>query len=208
MKILKLILALSLFFSLAACSDDDNSVSTPEKISKGIWPMAVGNTWAYETQYFDSDLENKSTLIFCDSALQINGQSVYKLFSGDDIIYLQNNTDGVYLGSDKPASDFFIEYKYPCSVGDTFSKRGNQVLYTVESISDKITVPAGTFTCIKYVNYDKYEGATEAENEYYKRTEWFCPGVGIIMIESADSTATTGSYKPWRQMKLKHYVIK
>lgn len=73
-------------------------------------------------------------------------------------------------------------YPYRHRVGDTAQVPMN---YRIESISETVTVPAGTFeNCIKVVaegTFSTYTDAVSGDTEIpMKLEEWYAPGVGLV----------------------------
>ena len=196
MKILKLILALSLFFSLAACSDDDNG-TTPSSKSNELWPLAIGNSWTY--QGYSQNDDNSEGILLCSDTINLNGVNYF--FFGSYMKKFINKPDGVYYYNDETEKPE-LNWKYPCAVGDTFLSNGYK--YTVESTSEKIKVGAGTFTCIKDVQIDIDDPPSI---HYTKDIYWFCPGIGLIKNEFYKSYNNEPEVL-YTSMLLKSYSIK
>lgn len=156
-----------------------------------IFPLAVNNEWVYQETIFDSNgvvsrQNNYSTAIVKDSIRL--GEKVFIDQSG--FIYV-NRTDGLwYLNDGINRNEQLLAFKYPCKIGDTFpgshfnyNGEKDLVTMTVVSLNESITVPAGTYTCIKYIGegYFPSSGLKTDRRMYY-----LAPKIGIVLIEDYD----------------------
>lgn len=67
--------------------------------------------------------------------------------------------------------------------------------YSVESIDEQVTVPAGTYNkCAKILGQATLTLYTDPVNGFAKvpvtTTEWYCPGVGLVKLERVEKLAT------------------
>jgi hypothetical protein len=98
----------------------------------------------------------------------------------------QLKEDGYYQAS--------LLYKYPAKKGEEYSNGLSNI--KVSSLYEVITVPAGTFKCIRYETYwSDFEGGWK-----FDCYTWVSPGVGQI----AESKEISGNY--FRQLAT--YTIK
>jgi hypothetical protein len=108
---------------------------------------------------------------------------------------LTNRTDGLYdyqPGSASPAS---LKYKYPALAASSYQYRGSMV--KVLSITDTISVQAGTFVCHLYrTGLD----SVSYFDDYYSR------GIGLIKREAFNPLASGAVYK-YLEYELKAYQL-
>lgn len=175
MKRLLCFLPLALLF--LGCSDDDKA--TNPTTPKEIWPLKVGNQWAYENTELDSaghviSVDTSVIAVEKDTMIQnerwyittVNGARDPEMFPGT------TRSDGMW-GWDGTSG--LLAFKYPAAVNDTFMA-GNQVVI-VESIHDTVTVPAGTFICYNY-KWPEPPSSSRPYQFYY-----LSPGVGLVKTE-------------------------
>ena len=73
--------------------------------------------------------------------------------------------------------------------------RGMPMVYTVEALDEKLTVPAGSFEhCARVVGQAELTLFTDPVRGFNKvpvtTTEWYCRGVGLVKLERMESLAT------------------
>ncbi len=172
---------------LAACSgDDDNSGGV-------IIPLKIGKTWYYQEVMGETAAKAPpSDYVFFLSVLstkEIREQTTYAVLAGDPwdyyyADYFRNKDDGIhYYGYydywDMEEYIYNAEgllWKYPCKAGDTYQGFYDEFReITVVSTNAKVTVPAGTYTCVQYEVpwYSNEYG----ESWSYK---YFAPDVGLV----------------------------
>jgi hypothetical protein len=183
-KIYTSLLLLS-FLLIAGCSNTSGPTS-----GDVLMPLAVNNTWIYENFSYDS-LGNRSpgfydTTLLVSSHL-VNGEMRYTNQYGVDWMNRNDSLMTYYsLGS-----GYYIFAKYPMKIGESMNL--DKWVITTESNPDPIeeaqrvltylggdttiTVPAGTFKCIKYRN-DLIGIRTDSlyERDYH----YYCLNVGLI----------------------------
>ena len=156
---------MAFFFSLLL-SCNKNPIA-PNTIRTILIPLAVGNEWDMVRTGFDSigtvtSTEAESILIKADTT--IAGQHWFYRDYGIYYFAYQNTETGVLTRLISPYADTnaLIYFKYPTQVGDTYghpwviespdhaSMTDTAEQTTVLSTDEVITVPAGTFHCIKY----------------------------------------------------------
>jgi hypothetical protein len=121
----------------------------PVTQSDVIWPLHIGNTWIYDS--YDEEIEpNRSidTMTVTGDTV-INGVRMY-MFNHDHNVLCYNDVEGAWLHSPNYHTPI-IAMKYPVGVGQTF-KYNDDVTMVVKSIDTLVTVEAGTFRCIKYLD--------------------------------------------------------
>jgi len=149
--------------------------------SEDIMPLEIGNSWTYEYSAgpsFEGEFYMEVT-----EKVEVFGEEVYKLdfegalFDGEYWQLLKNIEDGLYFyghtfHGELETPDLWIEAD--AEVGQTWQTQGQggEVEWEVISISEEITVPAGTFECI-YV-----QGKTDGSSSVVEH--WWAVGVGEI----------------------------
>jgi hypothetical protein len=180
----QMILALVVFtFLCISCKKDDN------KSSKQIIPLSVGNQWVYK--YYNSEKEALvMDTIIIESTFEDGGYQVYQ-FSDDDYTFGEHSL--FYKGSD------LWGYEIPSGIATATilvpqkKTLNSQILNddghirTVVSLNEKISVPAGTFSCYKLKD--------ELDNETYILYTWICDGIGVVKYQTETKTRELVSYK-------------
>lgn len=203
---LKLTLCLLLVF-ITSCSD--------KKQGNSYFPLNKGLSWTYGVTTEYRDESKRTELTITSLGRQDYGEKSYyvrRTSSGIDY-YLNHDEQGVYreglrtLVELKPRLDKDRRYvlKTPMQVGTNWNEITRPLLllrlhpyrervgkksqipleYRIESVTDEITIAAGTFkNCIKVVAEGKTEIYTDAVNGYtdipINVEEWYAPGVGLI----------------------------
>ncbi len=189
---MKKYLFLAFCFAIISCK---NSTDTGTQSQGVIMPLAIGNTWIYLDNGYDSNghLIVPSRL----DTLLINDTITY----GKDVLYIPQNrkiyyynkTDGLSIRYNfAPEETLFA--KYPAKAGDIF-RHDSYILtkesspdplglaaadYIVSSTTESVTVPAGTFICYKY-NADYYDTTKHQLLDRYNT--YYAPNVGMIKSE-------------------------
>lgn len=172
-----------------ACSDKNEEESVPTLPAGDIVPLAVGNQWVFNSYNNDGIIDATITMDIEDELSNNRFQYGWTVnYTNGNYRYSQGTSclkyDGYYEG------DFtynLLLYKYPAKKGDEYYFGVGKLI--VSSLYEVITVPAGTFKCIRYeqywTNFDCYI--------------WVSPGVGQI----AESKTLNGPY----YRRLKSYKI-
>ena len=173
------------FFLLAGCSED----STEPSDHGVLVPMKVGNIWIYQTTDYDENgdisyvsldtfsITKKYTVDSDDVYLR---RAIYHI--GDEYIdevfgYYSNKSDGFHFhgfifDDQPPGKQSLLINKYPTEEGDKFNTMDYEFL--VEKTDENIKIPAGEFSCYKYIKL--VDGNTGIE--YCK------PGLGLVKAEN------------------------
>jgi hypothetical protein len=174
MNIFKLVLVLSVFLLLVSCDE----VAEPTKIeTQLLMPLKVGNEWTYTDTIFEDSKVTVEDFRYLVTRLEnVNiGYKQYKAFvltayntKNEQVVqeFFTCNSIGLYnYGSETDPFNLIYRdllLKYPVSVGERWNTyyhyftpsthRFSHDTCTVEclSIKEQITVPAGTFKCVKY----------------------------------------------------------
>ena len=159
----------------------------------GIVPLSVGNRWTYKDFSYDT------TGVVTDSSGETHGILADTVLFGKRMfsyngMFCANADSGLveygglsFISEPPPPHDttvtFSLLYRYPVSAGDQYSTIGWQI--HVGTTDTSITVPAGTFHCIRYEFYQS--SSTSKSYEYYDN--YLCPQVGEVLDVSyfADS---------------------
>lgn len=151
-----------------------------------IMPLAVGNMWVYSVSYQDTlHFYHYEDTILITRDTVIGGESWYVDQRG---YHYANRSDGLYLlNNGQPV----LALKFPANINDSFPSPfvipgppyepiRNLV---VQSTSQSVTVPKGTYTCIVYRTPD--DPAFPAGYADYR----YCPNVGLIQYYKDPSYA-------------------
>lgn len=183
---------LTLVFFIGACSDKDENSKQPSLPEGDIVPLATGNQWVFNT--YNTQAYTFQGTITMDIEEQLsNNRYLYGWtvdLTNGNYTYNQGacqlKEDGYYEGS---LTSLHLLYKYPAKKGDEFFYTAISK-HIVSSVYEVITVPAGTFECIRYDTYwSDYEGKWT-----FDCYTWVSPGVGQI----AESKELDGHY--YRQL--------
>jgi hypothetical protein len=202
---------------LASCGDDDNGTN-PE--SNPLYPLAVGNTWTMVMEEFDlsGNITGTENLeITLEKMVTVDGKEVYLNVEDIDDASEDTTWSGFYndnfgtrvvlLGDNELAE--IESYKYPASPGDTYSSPSVFTTYnvTVESVSDNITVEAGSFTCIKYVFESEFDYGG-GEIDYERNIVWVAPEIGAIKTQAWSKESGAAEFTKTDENRLIGYTLK
>jgi hypothetical protein len=173
-----------LLFVISSCSSPN---SGPNEDSLQIMPLEEGKAWIYSTNqkiYTSSDTSFKyDTIGFgLNRKRRVDNEDLYELvtrFDNHTDQFYINRSNGLwgvrYYSYDSSYGDLTYIYKYPTKVGDFWyeSYHPSSAQITTVAVDKKITVPAGTYSCVCYKIYYPSE----------RKTLYNClsPGVGLIM---------------------------
>jgi hypothetical protein len=163
-----------------------SGTSAPEE-NKVILPLAIGNTWQYQTTSYDSnkkvtDVRTDTTLI--QDTSQINGEIFY--FSRANIFSrtgYKNESDGLWVHKEgeamAPYTILFIPY--PISVNtvewQSMPFVSSIVLLNTDTV---ITVPAGSFHTLQY----RHDYLVDSSGHtVYRDILYYGLNVGLIYAE-------------------------
>jgi hypothetical protein len=199
---MKKYLLLAFCFAIISCKNSTDTVVQGQSV---IMPLAIGNTWIYIDNGYDSNghliVPTPSDTLLISDTLSYGKDIIY--IPQNRHIYYVNRADGLRIRYDGYFDETFIA-KYPAKAGDIF--RHDRYLITKESSPDPIgvaagdlivsstiesvTVPAGTFICYKY-NEDYYDTASHQLLDRFNT--YYAPNVGMIKEEDfyLDSASQT-----------------
>jgi hypothetical protein len=143
-------------------------------------PLQTGNTWSYVT-YDTASLspnarhQNAGIRTMAVTGPAHEGDEVWSVDNNGDTILYVEKSNGIFTVGDpsSPWSNLILVVPYPAEPGKSVTTRGQTV--TIEAQED-ITVPAGTFRCVRV----KY---TLAEPQGLEWTSWYGRGVGLVKYQ-------------------------
>lgn len=186
-----LLLALLALSNLTGCSEDP--VPSGGTIQQ-LFPLTVGNSWTLQQTIYDDagnviNLDTTRTTV--DSAGTVFGHSgFHSTDHGEHVFfYYQNGIDFRYQNI-RDETDNHIMIRYPMAeneilvLKDTTTEDGYRTKEFIKLISENtsITVPAGSFNCVTYINYYLYGNATLDTTSYTVMS--FAFGKGLIQRDS------------------------
>jgi hypothetical protein len=149
-------------------------------------PLAVGNHWTYQSSdsvefgsWPPGPPRTLDVAVLRDTV--IGGERWFaigdtaQIFSSGHALFLANRPDGLYEFEPlagivlPPAVDLrLLRFPYPTSAGARFGVIGNSVVTSVDTL---VTVPAGTFHCVRYEYQSPY-----GDPDVYL----VAPGIGVV----------------------------
>jgi hypothetical protein len=183
----------ALFILASGCKNESNPVShhTTTQQQKQLLPLRVGNQWSYILTTYDTSgnvqsADTNIVQIVRDTMIQNERwYLVGNSSSAPEII--TNRANGLwYLRVGMRWWQAVLYAKYPASVNDSWSGPDSAVV-TVTSTNTAVTVPRGTYVCLRYSYFDPH---IQAVNQIKN----ICPGYGIIEDEFYTQTLSGRSY--------------
>jgi len=163
-----------------------------DELSESYFPLKEGMRWEYNVT--SNQGETKKLLITNLAPREVNGIKVTPRKSelgGSTFIELMKKDDtGIYRyaeqkGENAPPSlitPIECHLKFPVAQGNSWkmaTKLGNSTVnlsLTIESLSDEVRVPAGTFKdCVKIKQVGENDAGTAVMGY-----EWYAPKVGVV----------------------------
>jgi hypothetical protein len=188
MYIKRAFLVLSTVF-IVGCGSSSSSNSKQISSSKSgdIFPLKVGNSFISKKDYYDLSsgkfYSTRTDTLKIVSERVLNKDTMF--LTNNNNQYVINRPDGYWSENGK-----VLEAKYPGNVGDTFpsytkitnDKPPDTVTgyWKIVAVNEQVTVPAGTFNCIKYDSYHKSIINGKIHNRIIT---WWSPGFGLIKKE-------------------------
>ena len=168
---------------LGAC---DHTSETKKNAS--LIPLTVGTQWEFVGKtYHDAwgnPLQNiiDTTISKIHQLREIDGIQ-YAVLNNSLINFIayQLTDSALYTinyFNNSATKDTLDIHKYPTKTGDQWTVTNTSRVITVVSTSESITVPAGTFQCIKY----RIDQIDSPENYY--NIEYLAVGVGFVRFET------------------------
>ncbi|MCK9408129.1 MAG: hypothetical protein M0R68_03250 [Bacteroidetes bacterium] len=131
---------------LTGCKDDINSNNLNAPHSNEIFPMAIGNKWAWNYSAYDSSgksLSRWNTMMEIHKDTIVNG--IRWFISGERVLFANLDTGFCLLDP----SGIKLILKYPAKVNDSFRYLNDEYLYIV-SIDTMISTALGNYHCYAY----------------------------------------------------------
>jgi len=200
-----------LFLLFAGC----NSATQSPQSADVIMPLAVGNEWYYDVQYFNgatSGTEFDSLLI--TSKHVVNGEERHVLWTGADMYYEGNALVTSFNGYGP-----FIWVKYPMPLGvpdiiDTFIYSTEQspdpieevqVILTYLGNGFSVSTPSGTYSTLKY---EITTHGISTGIDYSKEYSYYGLNVGLVMKESYALDSVTNTPSLISRTRLRKCILK
>jgi len=145
-------------FTITGCTNDSGfSPSPPQSF---ILPLAEGNSWIYVRTEIDSSGATVDSSVFMMAVGQpdtFGTEKAYPVsnfrfeFEGTNLFLRVHRSDGLY--NVKPRSNpdppiFIHVLPFPTMIGDSLLYSGYVI--RTGSANESVTVPAGSFACIRY----------------------------------------------------------
>ncbi|MGB2868962.1 MAG: hypothetical protein WBD36_10955 [Bacteroidota bacterium] len=176
MKITAMFLTV-LLLGLGCSKSSDNPVSTVDDTSNQILPLQVGNSWTYNVMTYDTAGIGTfyaliNMVVVRDTT--IGGERWYIVSSSGSsgVGIIKVKSDGLWYHS---AAGNFLGVKYPAADLSAFLLQS--ITVSVASNSASVTVPKGTFSCIKYGVTQGTSFFGPGPTDYY-----FSKGKGLVQI--------------------------
>jgi hypothetical protein len=163
-----------------------------DELSESYFPLQEGRRWEYNV--VSDQGATKKLLITNQAAREVNGVKVtprkWELGGSTFIEFMKQDETGVYRyaeqkGESAPPSlitPMECHLKFPIAEGSSWNmaaKVGNSSVnlsLTIESLSDAVKVPAGTFKdCVKVKQVGENDAGTSVMGY-----EWYAPKVGVV----------------------------
>jgi hypothetical protein len=179
-------LKLCAFLSGLGCSTSTEPSSLPP-----LMPLAVGNKWIHTLFSYDTSgvLQHEwQDSIYISRDTLIDGERWYIRPVNRDLGAYTNRETGLWYRLLGPTITMEpqLVHKYPARIGDSYPFAGSDVQETVISLSQTVTTPAGSFSCLVYQVLDSTWMAS-------KRLYFMAPGVGPVRYEQYNRLAN-GSF--------------
>ncbi len=197
-----------------------SSTDTGTQNQTVIMPLAIGNTWIYLDNGYDSNghlfvPSTYDTLLISDT-ITYGKDILYK--PQNRLIYYTNKANGLWVRYDLAPSEEIFFAKYPAKDGDIFRRDSLIVTkesspdplgltignFIVSSTTESVTVPAGTFVCYKY-NADYYD--TTSHQLVDRVNSFYAPNVGRIKSEDFHLDSATQILKLLQSSELMKVML-
>ncbi|MFN8262532.1 MAG: hypothetical protein U0T07_03320 [Chitinophagales bacterium] len=178
-----LILLAALIISSCDKDDDNNNNNIPTNCTNITGWIKNGHEWVYANNpiliYADSlfvNMQEVSTGIFKNTSTYDDG-----ILYGSYFAYLKPCDNIIYQSTSSSMSNPMVAYHIDGAIGETWtstviSSGGHTVSNTVEITAKNIsvTVPAGTFSCIKYhmTSVSTQPGSITVESDIYFNNDY------------------------------------
>jgi hypothetical protein len=176
-----------------ACTDSGSPVDFGDR-SGPIFPLKLGNKWAYRISYYDT-LGAKFQVSYDTMTIltrtMVENQEWY-LWRDPDA-YLSDQPGGTWYRNIRTdtMSQAGLFYKYPASVGESWATpymMYSTLTLTLTSANSVVEVPAGRFGCYVY------------QIERTQNVEFLVPGIGLVYSELYPGVPSGKHYKYVREL--------
>jgi len=148
-------------------------------------PFKEGREWKYSVvdKIGDSIVEKKEVTCTVLASIKMNGKDVIPIKSYDEqnkiynlVFHYVDSTNAIWVAvqSAKDAEPKMVNHIYikaPINEGASWESKG--IIFTIISINDTVTVPAGTFNnCLK-IKWSLKDG---------EMINWYAPDIGVIKL--------------------------
>jgi hypothetical protein len=163
-----------------------------DELSESYFPLKAGMRWEYTVT--STQGQTQKLLITNLAPREVNGTKVtprrWELGGSTFIELMKQDDSGVYRfaeqkGENAPpnlVTPIECHLKFPITLGNSWNmatKVGNSTVnisLTIESVSDEVRVPAGTFKdCLKIKQVGENDAGTSVMGY-----EWYAPKVGVV----------------------------
>lgn len=197
--------AIILALIAAGCGGGGGNGNPPP--SNSYLPMELGNSWDYlmtlapdivPVQEGSNQLFDYHETVIGTAALSENTYYLFRSVRDATDEYPERvwqqirrqDDEAIYARVGDPAYDLPV-LLLPPREGDTWTDPYfPEVTFTTVAVGERVTVPAGTFTCAHVRQV--YETELEGGGTYTETTEsWFARGVGLVKEEAFDNGVKT-----------------
>jgi hypothetical protein len=167
-KNIRRIFVITILASLFLFISCDKSVTASDYDEK-IMPLAVGNTWSYETHGIVNNIKYDNTMTIAGSTERNDKQWYYFFEENHEAFMVRNDENGLWVYEEEGEE---LLWKYPVKKNETYCDVCND-----DGTSLKIT-------CIgKNIKYDQYEGCivyNVCENGNLIHRYYLSPNIGLV----------------------------
>ncbi len=205
------------FFILLALFAGCNSATQSPQSVDVIMPLAVGNEWYWDVEYYVPDgtvVGNEKDSLLITSKRSVGGVERHVLWTGADIFY-EGTALVTYVGSLGPF--VWVKYPMPLLVPDVIST----FVWTTEQSPDPIeeaeeiltylgngfsvSTPSGNYSTLKY---QYVTTGTQTGTDYFKEYSYFVLNVGLVMKETYMPDSVTNQPYLITRKRLTKVVLK
>jgi hypothetical protein len=178
-----------LFVLFAGC----NSATQSPQNADVIMPLAVGNEWYWDVEYYAPDgtvvgIQKDSLLI--TSKRTVNGVERYVLWTGADIYYEGTALVTAYSGL---GPFIWVKYPMPLNVPEVIGTfvwtteqspdpiEDAQEILTYQGNGFSVSTPSGNYSTLKY---QYITTGTLTGTDYVKEYSYYAMNVGLVMKET------------------------
>ena len=192
---------LGALLALSACT---NGRGGPDGADEAGWfPLVADARWTYDGRFDGTvyrntlalraiQVDDRTVYGFYDIGERIEGQLLMGNMFGDELF--RRDGDVLYVADEHSPDEEHVLLRFPLRAGETTEYRvGSRVTRTTVAGEEQVTVPAGTFDCLRLTVVVEYDSGKESPH-----TVWLARGVGLVKWKRS-----TG-----RLDELVHYAIR